>query len=348
VTRSPLPALVVAVAISIAGAAPVCADELNPDLEQARRQKRALRYDEARASLDRALARGGNSPAQLAEIYRLRGEVAAGLGDRRAAEESFRRLLALVPTASLPAGVSPKIADPFAAARASLAGRPPLSVTHQIERGASPALVVVVESDPIGMVAGARVQYLRPGGRWITSEVRGRGRLRLALPAEQLLSLAIAIIDDTGNVLVGFGSRDRPLEVATAAPGASPRPPDDDRQRSPSLIARWQLWAAVAVSFGAAGSYFAIDTARAENDLDAIYDRAGTTEFADVMDRIDDLESRGERSALLANIGFGIAGASALTAAILLIRDASGRERTAGVSLAPSAGGLTVGWRQQF
>src|SRR3990170_4417016 len=145
-------------------AAPVRADEPeDADLARARAQLDASDSLAARASLAAALAAGRSGPAEVAEIYRLSGQVAGALGQPAAAEDFFRRLLALAPRATLPPGTSPKMARPFAAARAWAKDHEPLRV--KVETAAAPpALTLVVLSDPHGIVASARAT-VRVAGR---------------------------------------------------------------------------------------------------------------------------------------------------------------------------------------
>src|SRR5437870_5819451 len=92
--------------------------EGNPYLGRAKEYLEELKYDKANEALDQALKFGANGPAELVQIYRMWGEVAAALGDAADAEKYFTRLLSLEPSAALPEGVSPKISAPFDAARA--------------------------------------------------------------------------------------------------------------------------------------------------------------------------------------------------------------------------------------
>jgi tetratricopeptide (TPR) repeat protein len=109
-------------------------------IEQARREKAALRYQEALAVLDSALVLGRSTPADLIIIYRLAGELAAGLDDHDQAVAHFRRLLALAPDTVLPEGTSPKVTSPFAVALAATREYGPLRS----------------DNDPVRMVAATR------------------------------------------------------------------------------------------------------------------------------------------------------------------------------------------------
>jgi len=330
-------ALGFALAIAIVSrASALRAQQLDPHLVEARRAKGALRYADALAALDQARRWGKNSPAQMAEIYRLTGEIQGGLGNADAARQAFLRWLVLEPSAGLPPGTSPKIADPFASARAAAA--PPLRLDHELERGSHPALAVTAVPDPLQMVAGVRVDYLRPGGRWQRREARGSGRLQVPLPRATNVSVVITAIDADGNALVSAGSREQPLVVSTVQPAvAAPR------ARRPAFIARWPLWTGVAVVLGGAGLYFGLDARDAQRELDDIYAHSSGTRYDTVAASIDQLGTRGRRSALLANIGFAAGGAAAVAALVLGIS-----EWTAPIEVTPAPGGAAVGMRVRF
>src|SRR6266545_4250268 len=71
-------------------------------LEKARQAIDDLDYAAAQSALAEALVSGSNGPAELVEIYKLTGTVAASLGDTKAATSAFQKLLALSPSANLP------------------------------------------------------------------------------------------------------------------------------------------------------------------------------------------------------------------------------------------------------
>ena len=78
------------------------ASRANPSLDEARKAVDDIRYDDARGLLVQALKQGGSRPEQLVEIYRLSAATAAVLGSADLAEQYYRRMLALDPTAALP------------------------------------------------------------------------------------------------------------------------------------------------------------------------------------------------------------------------------------------------------
>ncbi len=322
-------AAVAAIGLWLGAPATAGADVANPHLAKAREHKASLQYDAARDSLSRALSWGRNSPRQMAQIYRLGGELEASLGNRAAATQQFQRWLAIDPKAGLPPGTSPKLTEPFASAEAFFKARNPLLVEQRLQP-APPAAVVRVTSDPMAMVAGARVAYRVLGGTWRATEARGSGVLSVSLPAASRVQVVVTIIDRRGNALVMYGSRSQPLEVSTLD-----RPATVTERQRRSLLARWQLWAGFAVAFAAGTGYFALDTRDAQRELDDLYARSTELEFSQVADQIDNLERRGKRSSRLANIGIAVTSAVTLAAIVFAVTGSP-------ASVVPTRGGAQV------
>jgi hypothetical protein len=284
-------------------------------LEKARGHIEQLRYDRALEELDAALRAGDASPRDLAAILRALGEVNAALELPTTASEYFQRLLALDPSADL-GDVSPKIAQPFTDAKTALAGRPPLTVHSEIVRAPATAVVLVVDSDPLAMVAGARAVV---GNRRI--EGRGGLRIELPLPAGEHIEVAVSAIDRYGNRLVDLA----PLVVEAPA-----RPP---------VYARWWPWALAAGATAATGLVFGLLAKSNDDDARAFTMNSALHDYREVQS----LEDAAHRDALIANINFGVAGACAVVSAILLVRTPGSAETTP--SFSPSHAGLSLRWR---
>jgi hypothetical protein len=315
-------AAALAVALVLAATpAPAGADE--PPLAEAQRFMEEVRFDKARESLDGVLRQGTSDPAGLAAIYRLRGEVSVALGDSRGAREAFSRWLMIDPAAALPAGTSPKIVAAFDATRAALADKPPLRVrATPTPRG---SVLVVVESDPLELVRGARASYARADGAPRRVEGAGRGRIELLLPAEAPLVVQVAAIDLHGNALrlmTVERPATRPAAVAAARTAAPP----------PPWYARWYPWAGAAALSGAATVYFGLEARSDQEELDAVIADSGNHSY----DEARDIEERGDRHALLANVGAAVTGGLAVVSGILYLRGRHGAEPPA-LQVAPSA-----------
>jgi hypothetical protein len=306
-------------------------------LARARKELDALQYDKARASLDEALRAGDNGPAELAEIYLLAGQVAGALDDAAAAEDHFKRLLVLQPGAKLPAGMSPKITAPFDAARGWLDEHAALAADLDTR---ADALIFVIQSDPLAMIAEARVAVTVGGDEQPALSGRGNAKqITITLP-EGELTLRASLVDANGNRLIDFPERE--LTVGVVTPISGPPVTDKPRAERP-LYAKWWLWGGVAVAFAGGGTYFGLDALSAQDELDKLNADSMNHDFSEAQV----VQERGERSALLANIGFGLAGAAAVVAAVLLVTDHRGgpaRIEKSGAAITPTTdgGGATV------
>ncbi|MCB9559131.1 MAG: hypothetical protein H6708_01840 [Kofleriaceae bacterium] len=299
----------VATAIALAAPSPARADGAS-DLADARRLKAALNWAGALAAVERALAAGDGDPVRVAEAHELAGSLAAGLGRDDVAVAHFRILLSLRPDARLPAGTSPKIVAPFDVARgdadAGVAG--PLAV--HVEPGPPPALVV--DRDPLHLVAGARARWTAADG--IPAELVARtdgdgdARLVLAVPAGTR-DVEIAAVDADGNALW----RSDATAASAVAVTAPPRP----RAAALAPWARWYVWAAVAVPAAAVGGVAAWRLGVAQHDWDRLRADDGAHDYSELTA----IEDRGRRHALTANLAFAAAGVTGAVAAVLLVRD---------------------------
>ncbi len=332
-------AIVAAVAVLAlgAGARPVHAD--NQYLREARAHKLALDYLAARASLRKAIEQGDNRPAEMAEIFRLGGEIEAGLGNGATAIDYFDRLLAIDPDAILPPGTSPKLAEPFAVAEKRAAARTALTIHHELVAG--PALLVVVDADPLHMVAGAAVRYWRRAdAEPVVIDAMGQDRIRLPLPPiEGGLKAVLWVFDRYGNHLLELGSGAEPVRLTEAerppprarAPGAtigSTAPPPPPR---PPLYARWTLWSGVTLASVAAVAYFSLEVRNAEHTLKRLNEDSVIFDYSDA----EEVMETGRRDALLANISMAVAGAAAVTTYLLWRRERSRRRDRPAVVVGP-------------
>lgn len=333
----------------VALVAALCARTATADpLGDAKAQVAASDYLKARGSLDAAIASGTNSPVQLAEVWRLRGIVAGALGETKPATEAFQRCLALDPRAELPPGTSPKIMRPFAAAQAFYKSAKPLAITKETTQ--APSIVVVVESDPMVMIKRIQVAVKVDGAaeQLQHKQFAGQERVEISLPAGARLDLRVAALDEHGNRLAELGSAEVPIVIvgSTAKPDpvvvvtppvapAKPRPSEPTRARP--LYAKWWLWGGGAIVLAGGATYFGLDGLARKSELEDLNASSPSHTF----DEAKRVERRARRDFLLANIGFGVAGALAVTAAILFITEPSGKE-TARVGAAPLDGGGAI------
>ncbi len=323
-----------------------------PDpLAQAHKAVAESDYGAARPALIAALAGGGRSPEELAEIYRLTGIVEAALGNTRAATEAFTRLLALAPRATLPAGTSPKIKRPFdAAARYFTDGKAPLALT--IETSARPPSITLVRvSDPLQLVARARVTFAVDGGPERTQEAAATQRTVIALPVARRIDARIVALDVHGNRLSEIGSLAVPIvivgdapavAVAAKAPVAAPVTPGvrvgrERSTRSVPLYRRWWPYAGVSVAFGGAAAYFGWAARSETRELERLNASSERHTFAEARA----VEDRARRDLGFANIGLIAAGVFAITAGAMYVWTPRG-DSDARVTAVPVSGGGAV------
>jgi tetratricopeptide (TPR) repeat protein len=295
-----------AAVIALVGPATAVAAEARAYLEVARADLDNMRFDRALESLDAALRAGDSDPRQLAEIYDLLGRVTASLGLADAAVGHFQRLLTLRPDASLPEGVSPKIAAPFADASAALRGRPPLRMHHELSGGAAPALAAIIDSDPLSLVAGVRADFQGPGVSADAVdhvEVRGRGRLPIPLPRDAR-RVSLAAVDRYGNHLVELQ-----LELAPAVEAA----PAPTRRKRPTY-ARWFVWGSVGLATALAGAIVGGVSLATQNDLQQVIANSPDHDYREARSLADNARAE----AIAADTSFAVAGVFVIVAAALL------------------------------
>jgi tetratricopeptide (TPR) repeat protein len=374
--------LTIAAAVAVLAPGPVAAQP-DPDelVVQARQAMVNLDYDRAIRLLERAEEAGRSRRDQLATIYRSLGESRAALGDDDAAATEFRRLLALDPDAELPRGSSPKVTAPFESARAFMRQHRPLAVGCAREgRGA----VLAIQSDPLSLIASARLTTA--DGTVLARARRGSGRARLSLaaPAGAPQEVACTALDVYGNELARtpIGTTDR------AAPGGDetldpttiltpshqrPRPPPrrsrvasgdsgasdtDTGQEStvsvgrtperepPPIYARWWLWGTGALVGAGATAFFAVQLQADEDDWRAIKRASQEHTYAEALA----VQDRGERHALYANIATMTTAALAAVSLGLLVRDLVRDDDgpAAQIGAAPLPGGGAATFRVSF
>ena len=122
-------------------------------LDDAKRLEAQLEFEPALVIVEKLINDGGNDRDHLVELHLFAGKLAAGLDRRGVAEDHFARAISLAPSTTLPEGISPKIALPFAAARAHSG---PLRISESGQ----------VESDPMNLVA-----TVKASGFMITTRV---------------------------------------------------------------------------------------------------------------------------------------------------------------------------------
>ena len=323
-------------------------------LDAARAAVDASDYFAARTQLDAIVTAGTSGPDELAEVYRLTGIVAGALGDAKAATTAFQKCLALSPKVTLPVGTSPKIGRPFAAAQAFFKTHEAVKI--KADTAASPpAVTISVVSDPLAMIARARV-YVRVDGKpEETLERPAADSVTLTLPEGQRIDLRIAALDANGNRVAELGTAEVPIvivgaggttQVTATKPVVKPPPRPASPAHARPLYLKWWLWGGVTVAFAGAGTYFGFAALSAKSDLDALNAASQQHTF----DEAKALESTARRDVLFTNIGLGAAAAFGVATVILYLTDprapASEQQRTTSVTptVLPGGGaGLVLG-----
>ncbi len=333
--------LVVA-AIVAAGAGRASADESSP-LDHARKAVDGSDYPSARAALTSALESGNASPDDLAEIYKLSGIVAAALGEPTAATTAFEKWLTLDPRGALPAGTSPKITKPFALAVEFSKRNPPVKVKADTSDD-PPKVTLVIEDDPLHLITRARVVFIADDKPEKTIDGAGIDSIVIPLPEAARIDLRIAALDQYGNHVVEVGTPDVPLVIVgrarpadTRVARAKPVKPAGPYHPRP-LIGRWWLWTGITVALAGGATYLGIV---GRSDVNTLAQWDATSVGRQYLDA-KSLENRANLELWSFDIGMGVAGATAITAAILYLTDHHDRERARLAAVPISGGGLVV------
>ena len=284
------------------------ADAPRDAIERARELEGRLAYDEALAIIESAIQSGQSNRERLVELHLIAGRLSAGLDRAKLAEEHFGVVLALDPARTLPDDTSPKITVPFTVARTK-------AVALDVK--------LVVTTSEIAVEGGALVAGIALQFKDGTTQTE-RALTRVARPAKPIT--LVRALDRHGNELwVGTP----PAEQVIAPPLVVERP---------AIYARWTTWAAVTgvalVTGGVAAWRFDV----AQNDFDK-QRGDGMTDFTELQA----IEDRGKRWALVANISFGVAAATAITSVILFVR-----RPTEPSSVTVTAGANSIGVAGRF
>jgi hypothetical protein len=308
-----------ALVIMIFAVSPARAD--NTRLDEARAAVDSVRYDRARTLLLAALQAGGNSPRELAEIYRLSAITAIVLGDRTLAESYYRRWLALEPDAVLPKDLAPKLREPFEAVRADMAQRGKLAIAI---RGVAGGVEVAVDADPMQMAVVAVLDDTRV-------PIVNRAARIAAAPGAR--SGRVAILDEDGNHIIE-------ADVAIEAVATSAVPPAPAATHAPAVaivaapsverpwLRRPSTWTIAGGGFLVLGIAFSIAASSVRQD--ALIEQASGLDLGNARGRLAAYET-------LETISFVATGACVVTA---LVMYATGSKKTAVV---PSVSGTGAG-----
>jgi hypothetical protein len=294
--------VVLAAAIVLAAAVPAHADDGAAILGSAQKAIDDIDYESARSLTDQALATGTLRASELARAHLLAGQVEAALGNDAGARDHFARAL-VIGDVKLPSGQSPKITQPFEAARAQVKALGPARLAFDVAREREVTVVTVI-NDPLHLVASVHAS-LAPGGD--SEEVGSRMELHVAQNAAAVATITLR--DDHGNELV---TRTEKLEAQALTATATTSAPTTETTHSLPAAVRWPTWAGVAVVGGVAAVYFSYKVGKDKSDLDALNASSSMHSF----DEARAIEDRGRKDSLFTNVSIGITLAAVAAAVV--------------------------------
>lgn len=168
-------------------------------------------FENAQRMLMAAIQAGHLELEDVRTAYQLLARNAAALGQAEIAEQYYKRWLVVDPGATLPADASPKLREPFNAAKDWATAHGALTGKASI-RGTT--VIVMVSADPLGMAKSARVA----GGEPVALDAELRAKLVLSDGKD------VSILDAHGNTLV--------VITPTAATGEEPTPTGPTEMRA--------------------------------------------------------------------------------------------------------------------
>ncbi len=324
-------------------------------LADARKAVEESDYLRAQPALVSALEAGTASPDELAEIYRLTGIVEGALGNEDAAEKAFSKWLALDPDGALPPGTSPKIMRPLAAAQELVSKKEPLSAKAETAHD-PPSVTLVVASDPLKMIVGAKVYFITDGKPEETLEADGKKKVTIELGTGKRIELRLHAVDRYGNRVVELGTKDAPIVIASSGKETKIDPKDRGLLVGTKVAPaeprpwyfQWWVWGTATVVATGVGGYFAW---RTNSDLDRL-DYLNANSLVHRWSEAQEVEDSARRNLLVTNIAAGTAGAFAIGTAILFLTRPTTRststENELRATFTPTRGGGAVVLGGQF
>lgn len=203
----------------------------NPHLARARELYDELQFDEAAATLQRAIEYANNCRYDLAEIYRLKAFVDAVNQERERCHRDFEIFLALSPDYVMPDDVPPKIRSCYEDAKSVAPSRRTLGINHAPPEDSQPNTPVsmrVEVTDPLRLVDQVRVYFRREGVKIFTVvSARADDTVSVVIPALALppseagyqMEYIVRAVDRWGGVLAEQGSPKSPLTFNVVAGG---------------------------------------------------------------------------------------------------------------------------------
>jgi hypothetical protein len=200
----------------------------------------------------------------------------------------------------------------------------------------------VVQSDPVDLVAGARLTG--NGEAAVGADARGQGRIRLAMPAGGE-ARGCAALDRHGNFLVGAALVAAPVSIEPVATSTATTISGGGEPEGRPIYARWWLYGGVAALSAGAAVYYGLKVRSTEDELEELNQRTLVEQDHDITwaDALA-LEDRGERYARNTNIALGVTALFVAVSGSLLAHEllTGGDESATRVGAAPLPGGAGV------
>lgn len=254
---SSLRTTLVTAAMSIALAAqPVLAEA--PAIADARAAMADANFEAAQKILLSAVDAGGHTVDDMRVIYMLLARGAAALGQVEIAQQYYRRWLSIDAAAALPDDASPKLREPFTAAKDYVTAHGQLAARASMRGG---SITVAVVSDPLAMARSARIA----GGATVELDADRRA----SLPGGPQGDRPIEILDEHGNTLVVV------TPAASASTDRSARAPEARESKA------WIAWGASAGVLLLGSGVLAILAADAWGEANEAIDNSSQRFFTD-------------------------------------------------------------------
>ena len=234
-------------------AAPAQAQRDNPLIRRGQSEYDELRFEEALQTLSAALVRSGNSPRDLARIYRLLAFTYLALDRREEASGAYGHMLGLDPEFQPGEEVAPRVRAFFgqvrerweAAGRPGSSPPPPVTIRHRSPAQAEIGQEVPLEAttdDDAGRVEGMVLAYRR-GTNAVFRRLdcrREGGTWRATIPGDDvgppLVEYYFEAIDAQGLPVAARGDVAAPLRITVPEPGGGI-----------NILEEWWFWLGVGV-----------------------------------------------------------------------------------------------------
>lgn len=352
VARAPASFLVLAIVAFVAPAGPAAAQRGGQSAEDAIAALESRHYTEAGRIAQTLIEQGTRTGPELAPLYRVLGLAAAYTNDDEAARVAFTQWLALEPEGRLERTLPDEIRSPFMEARGFWsASTVRLGATGELAENLTGILVRV--TDPSSMAARVRVRVRLPGGAWADAVRPPAAELVVATPGlgtVRSLDYSLTFLDEHGNRIWqdGTDAAPRHLEVPSAVAVSDGVPVVPTAQ--PSDATGFHIGAVIAAVV-AVGAVVGAAIAHSERErLAGLYNGDGSGCTGNGALRQDVCAPQrsgitgGETAAIVL---YSVAGAAAVTAAVLLAIAPSSSSSESDVALrcgpGPGLIGLTCG-----